>query len=493
VRRGRLLHYYADEHRDQLRGLIDLTKIKSISLSPKTSPPSPEYEVFKVVLKKPNPKWTFAAPIGQARGWMRRIAVMKEAAIATRKPEILRQGWLEKRGRFSSIRERYCCICRCSMRPPSNKGALKITGVSSKLHLNKPSLKGGGKHGAAELAAGMDPDMEDLMMLFYMDKDLAELTGGIDLKSIVSAEVTAPEDYDDASTAGRSTRGKAGYTLDEEEGNRGGDERGEGGDPAAAGGGRNSMRSVMRWATSGSTGEKRPPMQMFRLFAQERVYAFAAPLEEEGGGENSTGGQGKLQSVQEAEGRGVAEAWVECIKEVTPWLEVAIWDRTRSTVSSRGISMARTATRTATISMHSVFRRRAESQHVQSNPMHSHQSAPPAMQESRAGEEGGRGRGTGVQEGWQAGGVARQAGSLVRQTSGRSSGRASPTESLSKSSDYYMASGSKRLSAMDKKKSKSTLSLKRGVSPLPNLPPPDLPPPIFEDGPTDITTPSYVA
>jgi hypothetical protein len=55
VRRGRLLHYYAHDGRaeKQLRGLIDLTKIKSIGLSPKTTPPSRdpngmEYEVFKV-------------------------------------------------------------------------------------------------------------------------------------------------------------------------------------------------------------------------------------------------------------------------------------------------------------------------------------------------------------------------------------------------------------------------------------------------------------
>jgi hypothetical protein len=483
VRRGRLLHYYADEHRDQLRGLIDLTKIKSIGLSPKTTPPSPDYEVFKVVLAKPNPKWTFAAPIGQARGWMRRIAVMKDAAIATRKPEILRKGWLEKRGRFNSIRERYCTICRCSMRPPEKKGAVKSVGVGSKIHLKKAGGKQT-KHGAAELAAGMDPDMEDLMLLFYMDKDMLELTGGIDLKSIISAEVTAPEASDGSGNSGGISGASAWRGLGMNDGSsvasmksvgdgaHGDDEHidvnefrpshdlAQPPEPGSGGGGAsNALRSfISRFAPSNSDTPKRAPMQMFRLFAQHRVYAFAAPLEEEG--ECHTG-------MRPA----VAEAWVQCVKDLSPWLEVSIWDRSRSTgtQATQQLSlMARTATRTATISMAGLFKRKGSQQELV-NPMH--------RQPGRAGSPPLH-QGMSNEPSTTAPGQAPLQRSASRQESGDDM----------KKLDFFQSSSSKHIKRISSLK-KTNAASSRDLGPpseLPpcimegavaNLPPPDLPPP----------------
>jgi Ran GTPase-activating protein (RanGAP) involved in mRNA processing and transport len=294
VRRGRLLHYYADAQHTELSGLIDLTKILSVALSPKTKPPQAGYEVFKVTFVAPNPRITFAAPEGQAKSWTRRMALMKDAGVKAG-VKVLSQGWLYKRGRLSSWRERYCCICRCSMRAPE-------AGGGSRFGL-KPS-------GRDERAASLN-DSVDVMLLYYMDRDLLELTGGIDLKTISSAIVVRGDaGEDDAGEGDGDAAMKAGGSSSDRKGSNGPTRVSNSLSRNASVG---SVKAANRSASRSEAAHTRGNM-LFKLVSTKRVYTF--DCSDAGNGTNSV------------------SAWITGMQSACPW--ITITDEMGSSSAAKG-------------------------------------------------------------------------------------------------------------------------------------------------------------
>jgi hypothetical protein len=113
---GRMLCYYVDTGKTQLKGSIDLTQAHDFQLQPKLKGPSVNHEVFSFFTgtgaevaggkiggkrKKVNRKWVFAAESGQAMDWIGRIARLQQLANVARQQVTAGaaglSGWLWKR------------------------------------------------------------------------------------------------------------------------------------------------------------------------------------------------------------------------------------------------------------------------------------------------------------------------------------------------------------------------------------------------------------
>jgi hypothetical protein len=113
---GRMLCYYTDTGKTQLKGSVDLTQAHHFQLQPKLKGPSINHEVFsfhtgtgdEVVgghiggkRKKVNRRWVFAAEAGQAMDWIGRVSRLQQLANVARQQANLGaaglSGWLWKR------------------------------------------------------------------------------------------------------------------------------------------------------------------------------------------------------------------------------------------------------------------------------------------------------------------------------------------------------------------------------------------------------------